>query len=561
MKVLINLVFIITLSSNSLAALTCSQNGTKIIYINDPSISEIQAVANKDMVKKFLNTSYYSKVDEKSKVEIDQVINYDLGFTNNSYNTAIKVQKEKGVKNPELIWTILNNGVDALSIANEVPGYMKAFSFLKNGLKVFEFSQLINAKTSWSQALARVLSSTIGDQLNENTKNDLNAKIIGSLADNTKVIVVSHGQGGLYSTDVLNSLVNNDNLFREKAQKYVGEVRTGSYSAIRALASNKTESIKLDKDLMGNLFGEPSNYVSVPSNLTNNNIFAEIYLSNTLKAFDHVDGVITDQPILMSNIFINKVSEVAKGLDSNCTCPNVEGFYPEVQDTFGVMKFRANTDSNGGFVYASNMEYTVLGLAEVDQGSIKAGDWVPLEASTEDPNAFIFSKNGNSIVPFASFDVGKWKYSQFKLASKNNLSSCPSRSTGGLINNVVDQYYCAGAYGASVNVSLGDKTFQLQSTLAPEYCQNCYKCGCKKIREIVAKPDNLNASMSFANLSIQSYVGASPLMPNNLLLFIFSGSQVLSGSIQYQVRVDDSFSNLNGGCFFKDIDTGEVLFQ
>lgn len=379
LKCLVATCFALILGSTiTFADVKCSKNGTKIIFINGVDVDKAEGALHASNFVRIIEKEIgYSRIDKNSNV--------DVGFRHNRDVTRAIDYIEAGAQGlnsrfpsitPETAFVLIYNILTgAQFIAPPLPGF-NWFEELKIN-EIEEFKRI-------TQEDIRILKEDI----------------VSSLVLDKKIILVSHSQGNFFVTSALNELdgtqeIRNGKMFRfNNYKKFIGNLRVASPQDVELAHSVRT--VLNDQDflhaniIIRNLANTPPpTFVLMKpeepldlrdeSDRENNHGFSSTYLFR----INDLDGYLFQKysdPAQRSYVraqhlsldslgkqTLDRLVEVANGLDSNCTenCIEVKS-----ASSFQAIRHNNPDGSEGGLV---SVEAFVAPTVTVDPDAVVCG--------------------------------------------------------------------------------------------------------------------------------------------------------------------------------------------
>lgn len=330
-QIFTSLSFIITLVTTTLAyattippedisKLSCSANGTDIIYINGVLTSKKDSeITTRDIQNILKENGVKDKIDSKLTVRISSAWNQSLGLGNDALELVAQELKTKGVAEPWKYIKMMQLGGLSQSKSN--------FAFA--GLNALTYALVEKS------VISKLYSVDDLQKAEELLSSNIQNNIKGKLQKNEKVIIIAHSQGNTVANSAtlnLPSDIDGEN----KKLKYMGALHVATPSSRRAAI--KSRMIKLSNDLVvsnpivgaisespnytlqntsifffSNWFDDLFYLVFKGSDLINHGM-SEVYLSSQMLA--HEIGQSND--VTMKEIFKKNLFEVAVMLEDNC---------------------------------------------------------------------------------------------------------------------------------------------------------------------------------------------------------------------------------------------------
>ncbi len=288
MKLLI-LSFLLLYSTFTLANLSCSKNGTDLIYTNGVATSRKNAYF---VLSKLKALNLNSQIDLKA-----DKVNYILAY---NYSESLSKDLIEAT-----VQRLPKSYIDGLQVANAY----EAYSYFLQGRLVETLSTVV--LNSINQARLEFISSFakeyFNDPLYSRTINEILVAYNHSFSQGKRVFAVSHSQGSLFMNDVWALLPENDNKYKFFSGFQIA-------SALKSEMNTHFGYATHEKDLVINSVREIIG--SLPPNL----VTPTVVLSNAPDDFALHHGVIStylNDPVLKPQV-ISKLINTAQLLESNC---------------------------------------------------------------------------------------------------------------------------------------------------------------------------------------------------------------------------------------------------
>jgi PKD repeat protein len=344
MKIELRLSFIILsfLLMSKAGALTCSKNGTSILFVNGILNSPKGAEDSKNKLEEEIGAEEIDKSKPVPILSFDFSYNHTMGLLPDmleSLSQKLLLRPGNTLSADQalaLAYSYYFNGKDITLLFLELyftdsptQKLKAAYDFLVNNSADEEYQTIFN------QALTQLNADNIG----------LKQKISESLLTEKKLIIVSHSQGNLFTNNALNDFYAGENLSYtgldskplSSFEKVVGHVLVATPT--KPVFPNKYVVLN-DKDFINQVSNESWNFIlNPPSLLTDNDI-----ITNNRDLMDHflnhsflttylnsksIQPNLLDEEVNLEQLktfTLKSVKDAAESLASNCGQPPVADF-------------------------------------------------------------------------------------------------------------------------------------------------------------------------------------------------------------------------------------------
>ena len=302
--VFVLVIFIDVTWGSEFKSLSCSRNGTRIVFVNGVWNSANDSRKSTEFIQ-FLVQGNEKRFDSSGELEFKNVWNPSESWDLDLIQVAVQVFKAAGLKVEESV------------------------SEYKYDKKVWCLDHPDVCKEVDSRAARMLISPKYNS---EKTRADLADKITGALFVGKKVLLVSHSQGNLYANEVYERIRN---AYPKETEKYFGNLQVAP--ATRAISAKNGKYILLAQDfVIGVLSSLPfttqsANYlaVGIPSGTPDFHRFIEYYLNSDFNLIGRKQGDVLPRIRSADRVFLDTLEELSWQLANNDTecCEGRDGRY------------------------------------------------------------------------------------------------------------------------------------------------------------------------------------------------------------------------------------------
>lgn len=380
MKMLIVLFLCLVTSKTYSSELSCSQNGTRLYYINGITTTPTEAESTASLINDEIVIPNKDKIDKKGVVEVKTIYNSTRGMIEDIFEMYHEAMRTKSDNEQKVYYKeILSEKLAVISSKYPVGSaeYLKiekdaneAYEYIysdKNKEKISDTDEEKNVKKLEMQKVIAQLFADLramfeATAADANVTNAIKMNLRNSYDKHEKIITVSHSQGNEALRSSLVDFKRENASIENDFFRYFGVMHMASPSPGLVTSREHARAIKLDRDfvILGSTVYMPESPIAPTYKFERSELvswvkyipvvrmaveflvaffdnsfyhsMSDIYLSDKVFA-SKLDG--TDSSKSMRSIFTQNLIEVAESLEANCMSPVIRITAPDVTEVQG----------------------------------------------------------------------------------------------------------------------------------------------------------------------------------------------------------------------------------